>query len=237
MFTSFLRFFKIIRYASLEESFLPFSFIPAFAGRCFTLGYNTVYILFLWLLTREFNSRMQGKNQALAEFLYEELENLIITIVGEKHVKELLPVMSAVFIYIASANMLGLVPGFKAPTSIFSNCLGMALIIFFYTIYLGIKSHGLGYIKHFTGDIWWMAPIMLPIHLIGEISHPISLSLRLFGNIFGEEVVIAVLTTALFPLLLPIPMMLMGIFTSLLQALVFTILSGIYLSGAIDKGH
>ena len=83
----------------------------------------------------------------------------------------------------------------------------------------------------------WMAPIMLPIHLIGEISHPISLSLRLFGNIFGEEVVIAVLTTALFPLLLPIPMMLMGIFTSLLQALVFTILSGIYLSGAIDKGH
>lgn len=220
-----------------EKLFYLFSFIPASPGVVLPWVITLFIFLFLWFLTRNLTPECKVKNQALAEFLYEELENLIITIVGEKHVKDLLPVMSAVFIYIASANMLGLVPGFKAPTSIFSNCLGMALIIFFYTIYLGIKSHGLGYIKHFTGDIWWMAPIMLPIHLIGEISHPISLSLRLFGNIFGEEVVIAVLTTALFPLLLPIPMMLMGIFTSLLQALVFTILSGIYLSGAIDKGH
>jgi F-type H+-transporting ATPase subunit a len=113
----------------------------------------------------------------------------------------------------------------------------MALIVFVYTFYLGIKTHGAGYIKHFTGDIWWMAPLMLPIHIVGEISRPISLTLRLFGNIMGEDTVILVLTVALFPLLVPVPMLLMAIFTSLLQALVFTILTGVYLSGALSEGH
>jgi F-type H+-transporting ATPase subunit a len=82
-----------------------------------------------------------------------------------------------------------------------------------------------------------MAPLMLPIHIVGEISRPISLTLRLFGNIMGEDTVILVLTVALFPLLVPIPMLLMAIFTSMLQALVFTILTGVYLSGALSEGH
>ena len=95
----------------------------------------------------------------------------------------------------------------------------------------------LGKIKHFTGNIWWMAPLMLPIHIVGELSRPISMTLRLFGNIMGEDVVILVLTVALFPLLVPLPMYMMAIFTSLLQALVFTILTGVYLSGALSEGH
>ena len=113
----------------------------------------------------------------------------------------------------------------------------MALITFIYTTYLGIKRHGWKYIKHFTGNIWWMAPIMFPIHVVGEISHPISLTLRLFGNIMGEDTVIIVLTTALCPLLLPIPMMCMSIFSGFLQALVFTILSGVYFSSALAEAH
>jgi F-type H+-transporting ATPase subunit a len=102
---------------------------------------------------------------------------------------------------------------------------------------MGIKAHGFGYLKHFIGPVWWMVPIMLPIHIIGEISKPISLTLRLFGNIMGEDVVILVLTAYIFPLLVPIPMLLMAIFTSLLQALVFTILSGVYLSNALEDAH
>ena len=82
-----------------------------------------------------------------------------------------------------------------------------------------------------------MAPLMLPIHIIGEISHPISLTLRLFGNIMGEDTVILVLTVSMFPLLLPIPMMAMSIFSGLLQALVFTILSGVYFSSALAEAH
>ena len=75
------------------------------------------------------------------------------------------------------------------------------------------------------------------LHIIGEISRPISMTLRLFGNIMGEDVVILVLSVALFPLLVPLPMYIMALFTSLLQSLVFTILTGVYLSGALSDGH
>ena len=191
----------------------------------------------LFFLSRNLTSDCQTKKQALLEIIYEALEGVVTLAAGEKHAKELLPPLASIFLYIFSANMLGIVPGFKSPTSFLLNCIGMALITFILTFYYGIKAHGLVYIKHFTGDIWWMAPIMFPIHIIGEISHPLSLTLRLFGNIWGEDVVIIVLTAVLCPLLLPLPMMLMALFTSLLQALVFTILSGIYLSSALESGH
>lgn len=223
---------------ALEEKLLYiFSFIPYSPGIVLPWFITICISLFLFVLNWGWKPGEDSKKQVFGELIYSSVKTLVEFIVGEEHSERLLPVLSSVFIYISLANLIGLVPGLKAPTSIFSNCLGMALIIFFYTIYLGINTHGFGYIKHFTGKIWWMAPLMFPIHLIGEISHPISLSLRLFGNVLGEEIVILVLTVALFPLLIPVPMMLMGIFTSLLQALVFTILSGIYLSGAIEEGH
>lgn len=228
---------------ALEEKLLYiFSFVPYSPGVVMPWVITAGISFFLIILSMGFQTNssketQESKKQVLAELLYGQIKNLVEFIVGEEHSERLLPVLSTVFIYIATANLSGLVPGLRAPTSIFSNCLGMALIIFIYTIYLGIKNHGFGYIKHFTGKVWWMAPLMLPIHIIGEISHPISLSLRLFGNVLGEEIVILVITVALFPLLVPVPIMIMGIFTSLLQALVFTILSGIYLSGAIEEGH
>lgn len=198
----------------------------------------TIFIGFsCWFLTREISPIEPGKGQNLLEFIYEALESFVATIVGEEKVKELLPVLSTIFIYLFSANLMGLIPGLKSPTGLFSNCLGMAILVFFLTAFYGFKHHGLGYIKHFAGPIWWMAPLMFPIHIVGEISRPISLTLRLFGNIMGEDVVILVLTSFIFPLIVPIPMQLMAIFTSLLQALVFTILSGIYLSGAISESH
>jgi F-type H+-transporting ATPase subunit a len=132
---------------------------------------------------------------------------------------------------------MGLIPGLKAPMSLFANAMGMALIVFFLMFWLGFKHHGIGYFKHFIGPVWWLAPLMIPIHIVGELSRPISLTLRLFGNIMGEDVVILVLTAFIFPLIIPVPMHIMAIFTSLLQALVFTILSGIYLSEAVSDSH
>jgi F-type H+-transporting ATPase subunit a len=187
--------------------------------------------------SRKLTTDCKTKGQAMLEIIYEKLVDLMCEITGKEYAEELTPILSAIFVYIFGSNVLGLIPGFQSPTSFFSNCLGMALITFIYTTYIGIKHHGLEYIKHFTGNIWWMAPIMLPIHLIGEISHPISLTLRLFGNIMGEDTVIIVLTTALCPLLLPIPMMCMAIFSGFLQALVFTILSGVYFSSALAEAH
>lgn len=219
-----------------QKIFYLFAFIPASPGAVLPWLITAVLATACWFFTRKLDDQ-PGRGQATLEFIYEGLESLMTTIVGQKNVRRLMPVMSTIFIYIFSSNILGLVPGLKSPTSLFSNCLGMALIVFVYTFYLGISTHGFGYIKHFTGNIWWMAPLMLPIHIIGEVSRPISLTLRLFGNIMGEDVVILVLTVALFPLLVPLPMYMMAIFTSLLQALVFTILTGVYLSGALSEGH
>ena len=220
-----------------QQIFYLFGFIPASPG----IVLPWLITLFIWLIcfisTRNLSIDIPNEKQSFLEVVYENLESFIKMVVGEENTKELLPILSAIFIYIFLANILGLIPSLKSPTSIFSNCLGMALIVFIVTAYLGIKHHGLAYVKHFTGTIWWMAPLMFPIHIIGEISRPISLTLRLFGNIMGEDVVILVLTLYLFPLLVPIPMMLLALFTSFIQALVFTILSGIYFSGAISEGH
>ncbi len=220
-----------------EKIFYLFAFIPASPGAVLPWFITLALALTCFKLTQNLTENSSNFSQNTLEFIYEQLESFIETIVGREHLKELLPVLATVFIYILSSNLLGLIPGLKSPTSIFSNCLGMALIIFLYTFYLGLKQHGFSYIKHFTGSIWWMAPLMFPIHVIGEISRPISLTLRLFGNIMGEDVVILVLTVFLFPLLVPVPMLMLAIFSSLLQALVFTILSGVYLSGALSEGH
>jgi F-type H+-transporting ATPase subunit a len=222
----------------LEKGILYiFSFIPAGPGVVLPWLVTIGAAFACWYLTRNLTFEDPGKAQNLLEYIYESLEDFICNIVGKKNVKELMPVLATIFIYIFSANLMGLVPGLKSPTSMFSNCLGMALIVFCLTAFYGFKHHGLGYIKHFAGPVWWMAPLMFPIHVVGEFSRPISLTLRLFGNIMGEDVVILVLTSFIFPLIVPIPMHLLAIFTSLLQALVFTILSGVYLSGAVSEGH
>lgn len=220
-----------------QKIFYLFQFIPLSPGAVLPWVITLAFGYICWRFGRRITHDSQEVSQYWLEYIYESLEDLVCTIVGEHHKKQLLPVLATCFIYVFSSNLLGLIPGLKSPTSLFSNCLGMALIVFVYTFYLGIRAHGFGYIKHFTGDIWWMAPLMLPIHIVGEISRPISLTLRLFGNIMGEDTVILVLTVALFPLLVPVPMLLMAIFTSMLQALVFTILTGVYLSGALSEGH
>lgn len=223
---------------ALEKDILYIlAFIPASPGVVLPWLVSLAVGIACWYMTRNLAKDDPGPAQNLLEFIHESLESFITNIVGEKNVKELLPILSTIFIYIFSANLMGLIPGLKSPTSLFANCLGMALTVFFLTAWFGFKHHGLGYLKHFAGPIWWMAPLMFPIHIVGEISRPISLTLRLFGNIMGEDVVILVLTSFIFPLLVPIPMHLMAIFTSLLQALVFTILSGVYLSGAVSEGH
>ncbi len=220
-----------------QQIFYLFAFIPASPGVVLPWLITIITGIVCYLSTRNLSNGKPNKKQNLLEAIYESLEDFVTTIVGKENVMELLPILSTIFIYILFSNLMGLIPGLKSPTSLFSNCLGVALIVFFSTFYLGIRHHGLGYIKHFTGTIWWMAPLMFPIHVIGELSKPISLTLRLFGNIMGEDVVILVITIYLFPLLIPIPMLLMAIFTSLLQALVFTILSGVYLSNSLSEGH
>ena len=223
-----------------KEIFFLFSFLPyPFNVPGFILPWliTIFFTILMYYLSRNITYECDSKRQAFLEIIYEALESVVKLAAGEKHVKELMPALSTVFIFVLSSNMMGVIPSLKSPTGFLVNCFGLALITVFLTIYYGIKAHGVKFIKIYTGEIWWMAPIMFPIHIVGELSHPISLTLRLFGNIWGEDVVIIVLTAVLCPLLLPLPMLLMSLFTSVLQALVFTILSGIYLSSALEGGH
>lgn len=178
-------------------------------------------------------SPLPSRWQVVIEMLVEEVHTMVENAVGAHHARELTPFFATMFLFVLASNLIGLIPGFRSPTSVFSDCIGLALITFTATHYLGFRQNGWGYLKHFAGEPIWMAPLFVPMHIIGELSRPMSLTLRLFGNIMGEDVVIMVLTAYLVPLLVPIPMLAMAIFTSVLQALVFSMLSSIYIAGAL----
>jgi F-type H+-transporting ATPase subunit a len=113
----------------------------------------------------------------------------------------------------------------------------MALCTFVFTHYLGIKFHGVKYIKHFLGPIPWLAPLFFPIEIIGHTARVLSLTLRLFGNIMGEDLVLAILVLLAGQFLAPLPMMFLAVFTSTVQAFIFTLLSMMYFAGSMEHAH
>jgi F-type H+-transporting ATPase subunit a len=148
--------------------------------------------------------------------------------------------VGSVGIFILCANLMGLIPGLMAPTSNINVTLGCALTVWVYYHVQGLREQGLlKYAKHFAvpeGAPAWIAVVYFPIEIISHASRVLSLSVRLFGNIFGEEMVILVLAT-IFPFVLPLPMMFLGIITATLQAFIFVMLTVIYLSGAVGAEH
>ena len=180
-----------------------------------------------------------GKFQIVLEDLILAVRGLLEEWIGPKGGR-FLPLVATLGLFILMGNYMGLVPGLMAPTASLNTTLGCALTIWVYYHFQGILAQGLGsYLLHFAappGAPIWMAPIMLPIELISHMSRVMSLSLRLFGNIFGEELVIAILFSII-PFLVPLPMMLLGLITGGLQAFVFVLLSIIYLQGAVAVEH
>jgi F-type H+-transporting ATPase subunit a len=180
-----------------------------------------------------------GRIQILMEDGLRALVRMMEEWIGPKGPRYL-PLVGTLFIFILCGNYLGLIPGFMAPTSSINVTLGCALTIWVYYHYQGIREQGLvKYILHFAvppGAPVLMAPLMFIIEIISHLSRVMSLSLRLFGNIFGEELVIAILF-GLVPFLIPLPMMFLGLITGGLQAFIFALLSIIYLQGAVAVEH
>jgi len=140
-------------------------------------------------------------------------------------------------LFILLSNLLGLIPGFHSPTNNLNTTVACALVVFFSTHIIGMREQGpLRYLKHFTGPIWWLAPVMVPVEVIGHLARPISLSVRLFGNIFGEDAVLLILLS-LVPLLIPLPIMVLAVFTSVVQTFIFVMLSTLYITGAQGTDH
>ncbi len=196
-----------------------------------------VFLIVSIIVTRRLN-KVPGRLQNLVEFTVEGLLNFFGGILGPEKARRYFPLLATFFLFILFSNWSGILPGaghvkgFRPPTSTLSVTAGLAIVAFFATQIAGVRERGLKYLKHFIEPI----PIFLPMTLIEEFVKPLSLSLRLYGNIFGEETVIAVLFS-LAPYFSPIPMQLMAILFGFIQALVFTTLTAIYIATATAEGH
>jgi F-type H+-transporting ATPase subunit a len=208
------------------------------------VAFTWLVMLFLvvaaWLATRALRP-IPGTLQNLAEITIEAFYALLDQMIGRQG-RQYLPLIGTAGLFILSSNLLGNIPGFQSPTANWNTTVALAVTVFIAYNYFGIRKHGfLNYLKHFCGPILWLAPLMFPIEFIGHLARPVSLSIRLFGNIFGEESV-TVLLLSLVWLIMPYfiwlaVMLPLSLFTSVVQTFVFIMLSMVYIAGAVEDGH
>jgi len=156
--------------------------------------------------------------------------------------RQFLPLVGTAGLFILTSNLLANIPGLQPPTANWNTTVALAVTVFISYNYFGIRKHGLAnYLKHFCGPIWWLAPLMFPIEFIGHLARPVSLSIRLFGNIFGEESVVTILlglSWLVMPYLIWLGVMLpLSLFTAAVQTFVFIMLTMVYIAGAVEEGH
>lgn len=176
------------------------------------------------------------KAQNVSELIVSGMEEFMVDITGEEG-RWLFPLAGTVFLYVFIGNLIGLVPGFFPPTANLNTTASCALVVFFATHIIGIKYHGAKYIKHFMGPVWWMSPLIFIIEVIGHFARILSLSFRLFGNMMGHEIVLAILFGLAGAFFAPLPIMALGIFVSFVQGFVFFLLTVIYFTGAMEHAH
>jgi F-type H+-transporting ATPase subunit a len=191
--------------------------------------------------------------QNFAEQVVESLNYFTVSIIGHGG-ERYTPLVGTVFLYILLSNLIGIIPGLHSPTANLSTTLALGVIVFLYVQYEGIRTNGpVAYIKHFMGPMPALAPLMFPVELISELVKPFTLAVRLFGNIFGEDVLAGLGLELLHVPGLPLhfPVLFLSVITAVVQALVFSMLTCIYLSlmahhdhegpngeeGAIDAAH
>ncbi|HQL90525.1 MAG TPA: F0F1 ATP synthase subunit A [Syntrophales bacterium] len=173
--------------------------------------------------------------QNVMEVFVNAFHNLLIDTMGE-HGKRFFPLIATIGFFILFSNLIGLIPGFESPTASLNTTVAMALVVFFLTHIVGVQVQGMKYFKQFLGPVWWLIPLMMPIEIISHLSRPLSLSVRLFGNIQGGHIVVAVIFV-LVPLLIPLPILILKILISVIQTLVFMLLSMMYIAGAMEEHH
>jgi len=154
-------------------------------------------------------------------------------VMGREEARRYLPLVATLGLFIGIANIIGVIPGFEAPTAFLDFTLALALVVFVYYNYEGIRRNGvIAYFKHFLGPVWWLYWLMFPIEIVSHISRIISLSFRLFGNVSGDDMFLMVILM-LAPWLMPmVPFALLS-FMALLQAFIFMMLTYVYLGTAI----
>ena len=205
---------------------------------CDAIAYTWLIIALLVLLSIMATKGLKavpGGLQNFMEVIVGGIENMVVETMGE-HGKPFFPLIATLALFILVSNLIGLVPGFFPPTANINTTAACAVVVFVATHVVGVKEHGFKYLKHFMGPILWLAPMMFFIEVIGHLSRVISLTLRLFGNMNGHELVLMIFF-GLAPFLVPLPMMLMGVLVSFIQAFVFMLLAMIYIQGSLEEAH
>ncbi|CAO0820994.1 ATP synthase subunit a [Desulfarculales bacterium] len=174
--------------------------------------------------------------QNLFEVILGGFEDFMLDVMGHEG-KPFFPMIATLFVYILVMNWIGLIPGMGSPTADINTPLSMALVVFLITHLVGIKTHGPKYIKHFMGPVWWLSPLIFIIEVISHFSRIMSLTFRLFGNVLGEDLVLAILILLAGAYFAPLPMMFLAIFTSFVQAFIFSLLTMLYIAGALEHAH
>jgi len=209
------------------------------------------YLTFTWLVmgilvvggvlgTRALRP-VPGPLQNFVEVVIEGFGGLLDQMIGRQG-RQFLPFIGTTGLFILTSNLLGNIPGFQPPTANLNTNVALAVTVFIYYNYSGIRKHGLrNYLKHFCGPVWWLAPLMFPIEFIAHLARPVSLSIRLFGNMFGEEAVITILLALVWlvmPYFIWLGIMLpLSLFTAVVQTFIFIMLSMVYIAGAVEEGH
>lgn len=211
----------------------PLSFLERYDHLFAAVLALLVTILLVSLTKRE---RIPGPFQQCMEFVVKFMRGLVSDNIAH-HPERYVSLIGTMGFFVLLNNLFGLTPVIPSGTGNWNVTLGCALVVFGYYNWHGMKEQGAGkYWAHFAGPIWWLAPLMFPLEILGLVSRILSHSLRLFGNIAGEHVVAGIFFMLL-PIFLPLPMMFLGLFFGLIQTFVFIMLSAIYLSGAVAHEH
>ena len=239
---------ELANIVTLLNKFLGESPVVSFLHHYEDVFFSAVVIIIVAIVARgaaKNRSLVPGKLQNFVEFALESLDGLTHGVLGH-YGRHYTPFIGTLFIYIFCMNMIGLIPGMKSPSSSLNTTIGLAVTVFLYVQYTGLRRLGIiGYIDHLLGrprDVmgFIFIPLMFPLHVIEEFIKPMSLSLRLFGNVLGEDALIAafvgfgILALSFigspigFPL--QVPFLLLAVITGTIQALVFSLLSSVYIA-------
>lgn len=222
----------LLRLLHIEPAYPQAPINNAFAMELLVFG----FLLLLFLLVR---SRLSVENPGALQHIFEGVHGFVggqcEEIIGH-HSEGYVPFLTALGFFILTSNLLGLVPGFESPTAVAFVPLGCAICAFVYYQAQGFKHAGVGYLKHFAGPMWWLAPLMLPIEIISHLARMLSLTIRLYANMFAGDMVTLVFFS-LVPVGVPVLFLGLHLGVSFLQTYIFVLLTTVYLAGAVAEEH
>jgi F-type H+-transporting ATPase subunit a len=204
------------------------------------MTYTWLVMAFLFIVSKLTLGNLEmipGKGQNFWEIVIGGMDEFFADNMGREMTDKFFPMIATFGLYIAVANLIGLIPGFMSPTASINTTLALTIIVWVTHHIIGFSTHGIGYYKHFIGPMWWLIPLMLPIELISNFARLLSLSIRLFGNIMAKETQLGILFMLAGAFFAPLPIMILGVLVSLVQAMVFVLLTVVYFGQAKEHAH